>query len=153
MVYLILSIATLAMGIIIGYLGQRSGFCSTGSIRNFLLTRNAHFLRDVAALTVTAFAGYLLLSAAGITHGFPAFASAGNVMAVYGACINPYASDGNVQNIVILTILGGFGVGLFSVMADGCPFRQHVRASEGDRGSVAFILGFYLAAIAFGFLI
>ncbi len=151
---MIVSLATLAMGIIIGYLGQRSGFCSTGSIRNFLITKDVRLLRDAAAFVAAALAGFLLISLAGFAPGFPAFAKAENAASVYAACIDPYGEQGsNAQVIVLLTILGGFGVGMFSVLADGCPFRQHVRASEGDRGSLAFILGFYFAAIAFGFII
>ncbi len=149
-----LSLATLAMGMIIGYLGQRSGFCSTGSIRDFLLTRDTRLLRDVAALIAAAFAGYVLMAALGIMPGFPAFVKSGNAVSVYGACINPYGEQyGNVPEILVLTIIGGLGVGLFSVIAGGCPFRQHVRASEGDRGSVAFVVGFYLAGIAAGFIL
>ena len=151
---MIVSLATLAVGIIIGYLGQRSGFCSTGSIRGFLITRDKRLLMDVAALTVVAFTGYFLLSIAGIAHGFPAFAKpAENIVSVYSACVNPYGTEGGITlEIVVFTIIGGLGVGMVSVIANGCPFRQHVRASEGDRGSLAFILGFYLAAVASGFI-
>jgi len=152
---LIVSLATLVIGIIIGYLGQRSGFCSTGSIRGFLITRDKRLLRDVVALTAVAFTGYFLLSLAGIAHGFPVFARpTGNIVSVYSACVNPYVAEGSITaEIVIFTIIGGLGVGLVSVIANGCPFRQHVRASEGDRGSLAFVLGFYLAGIAAGFFL
>ncbi len=152
---MIVSLATLVIGIIIGYLGQRSGFCSTGSIRDFIVTRDKRLLRDVAALTAAAFTGYFLLSLTGITHGFPAFARpAGNIVSVYSACVNPYGTEGSITpEIMIFTIIGGLGIGMVSVIANGCPFRQHVRASEGDRGSLAFILGFYLAAVASGFIL
>ena len=152
---MIISLATLVVGIIIGYLGQRSGFCSTGSIRGFLITRDKRLLMDVAALTVVAFTGYFLLSISGITHGFPAFAKpAENIVSVYSACVNPFgAQSGITPAIVVFTIIGGLGVGMVSVIANGCPFRQHVRASEGDRGSLAFVLGFYLAGIAAGFFL
>ncbi len=151
---MIVSLSTLAMGIIIGYLGQRSGFCSTGSLRNFLITKDTRLLKDMTAFIAAAFAGFMLISLTGFAPGFPAFAQAGNAVSVYTACIDPYGEQGGgAQGILILTILGGFGVGLFSVMADGCPFRQHVRASEGDRGSLAFVLGFYLAAVGAGFIL
>ena len=149
---MILSLATLAMGMIIGYLGQRSGFCSTGSIQNFLITKDLRFLRETAAFTVAAVAGYFVMSSFGVMPGFPAFARAEDPVSIYGACIDPYGGS-NVPGILVLTVAGGFGVGLFSVIAGGCPFRQHIRASEGDRGSVAFVMGFYLAAIAAGFIL
>ena len=150
---MIVSLATITVGIIIGYLGQRSGFCSTGSIRGFLITRDRRLLMDVAVLTVAAFLGYLILSIAGIIHGFPAFAKSAGV-SLYSACVNPYGAESVITPaIVVFTIIGGLGVGVVSVIANGCPFRQHVRASEGDRGSLAFILGFYLAGIAAGFFL
>lgn len=153
---LIISAGTLGLGIIIGYMGQRSGFCTIGGIRNFILTRDMHLLKGVLAFFTVAFAGFLFASLAGYQQGFWAFSSVEGSETLYNACTNPYSdaehNDG-LWRIVILTIAGGFGIGLFSVMANGCPFRQHVKASEGDSGAVAYIIGFYFAAIAFGFLI
>ncbi len=157
---LMVSAGTLAVGLIIGYLGQRSGFCTIGGIRNFYLTRDTHLLKGVAAIVVVAAAGFLLTHLiGGPAQDFPAFSgkSSSNTDALYKACTNPFGSQEHNSNdllsIVILTILGGVGLGLFSVIADGCPFRQHIRASEGDRGSFAYIMGFYIAAIVFGFLV
>ncbi len=153
---LIISAGTLGIGIIIGYMGQRSGFCTIGGIRNFILTKDMHLLKGAAAFVAAAFAGFLFAALIGYQQGFPAFSSAEGSGTLYNACTNPYGNteqDEDLWRIVILTIAGGFGIGLFSVMANGCPFRQHVKASEGDTGAVAYILGFYFAAVAFGFLV
>ena len=50
---------------------------------------------------------------------------------------------------VILTIVGGFGVGWFSTLANGCPFRQHVLAAQGATTSIAYLAGFLLGAVIF----
>ncbi len=145
---LIVSAGTLCLGIIIGYMGQRSGFCTIGGIRNFILAGDMHLLKGLAAFAAAAFAGFLF--AGGVQQDFPGAGEFGT-----NACTNPYGNAGHndVRSIVILTITGGLGIGFFSMMANGCPFRQHVRAGEGDAGAVLYILGFYFAVIAFGFLI
>ena len=50
---------------------------------------------------------------------------------------------------VLLTIAGGFGVGYFSTLANGCPFRQHVLAAQGVRSSIAYLAGFFAGAVIF----
>ena len=47
--------------------------------------------------------------------------------------------------------MGGIGVGLVSTIVGGCPFRQHVLAGQGSRQARFYLLGFYIAALAFGF--
>ncbi len=138
---LIVSSGTLCLGIIMGYMGQRSGFCTIGGIRNFILTRDMHLLKGLVAFIAAVFAGFLL--AGGLQQGVEEFKT--------NACTDLYGGYGDGK--VILSIAGGLGIGFFSVMANGCPFRQHVRAGEGDSGAVAYILGFYFAAVAFGFFI
>lgn len=153
---LIISAVTLGLGIIIGYMGQLSGFCIIGGIRNFILARDVHLLKGAAAFIAAAFAGLLFAYLMGYQQDFPAFSGVEELKTFYNACTDPYGSathNDNLWSLAILTIAGGFGVGLFSVLADGCPFRQHVKASEGDAGAVDYIIGFYTAAIVFGFLI
>ena len=165
---LTISIATLVIGFIIGYMGQRSGLCIVGGIRNFHLTRDTYLLKGVLAIVIVAGAGFFITSMiGGPAEDFPAFDEGlSGIGSLYNACKDPLrindASNGNgndnnnVTNIlsyVFLTLLGGFGLGIFSVLAIGCPFRQHVRTSEGDRSALAYIMGFYLAALVFGFTV
>jgi uncharacterized membrane protein YedE/YeeE len=42
-----------------------------------------------------------------------------------------------------LTLLGAFALGFFSVLANGCPFRQHVLAAQGVAGAAYYLVGFY----------
>jgi hypothetical protein len=48
-----------------------------------------------------------------------------------------------------LTIGGGLGVGFFSTLANGCPFRQHVLAAQGVVSSMAYLAGFFAGAVIF----
>jgi uncharacterized membrane protein YedE/YeeE len=50
---------------------------------------------------------------------------------------------------VALTIVGGFGVGYFSTLANGCPLRQHVLAAQGIKSSITYLAGFLAGAVIF----
>ncbi len=50
---------------------------------------------------------------------------------------------------LLLAFIGGIMVGFFSVLAGGCPFRQHVMAAEGSRSALSYILGFAIGAVIF----
>jgi hypothetical protein len=54
-----------------------------------------------------------------------------------------------VLSTVVITLIGGFGVGYVSILANGCPFRQHVLASQGTGDSMAYLGGFAIGAIVF----
>jgi uncharacterized protein len=56
------------------------------------------------------------------------------------------ASDASTLS---LTVVGGFGVGFVSTLANGCPFRQHVLAAQGVRSSMAYLAGFLAGAVIF----
>jgi len=67
---------TLLLGILIGYLAQRSGFCSIGGFRDYFLFRHTRLLSGYLALIVFSFLGYLLfwiLTPAAMEHFFWAF--------------------------------------------------------------------------------
>ena len=50
---------------------------------------------------------------------------------------------------LFLALVGGAMVGFFSVLAGGCPFRQHVMAAEGSRSALSYIVGFAIGAVIF----
>ena len=125
------AVATLIIGIILGYLGQRSRMCFVGGIRDFMLVRDTYLLRGLFAFALTAWLAFPL---AGLING---------------TRTGPFALADVVT--IVLTIIGGFGVGYFSTLANGCPFRQHVLAAQGARSSVAYLAGFFAGAIIFHF--
>lgn len=123
------AIATLVIGVILGYLGQRSRMCFVGGIRDFILVRDTYLLRGLIAFGLTAWLAFPLVGL------------------LVGTRPGPLGVSDAVT--VLLTILGGFGVGYFSTLANGCPFRQHVLAAQGVRSSIAYLVGFFAGAVAF----
>jgi uncharacterized membrane protein YedE/YeeE len=123
------AIATLIIGFVLGYLGQRSRMCFVGGIRDFVLVRDTYLLRGLIAFALTAWVAFPL---AGLLMG-------SRVSPAYGFDVLA----------VLLTILGGFGVGYFSTLANGCPFRQHVLAAQGVTTAIAYLAGFVVGAVIF----
>jgi uncharacterized protein len=123
------AIVTLLAGGILGYLAQRSRMCFVGGIRDFILIRDTYLLRGLIAFGLTAWI---------------AFPVAGLVL---HSGIGPFAPADTVT--MALTIAGGFGVGFFSTLANGCPLRQHVLAAQGVKSSIAYLAGFFAGALVF----
>lgn len=123
------AVATLVIGLILGYLGQRSRMCFVGGIRDFILVRDTYLLRGLVAFGLTAWLGFPLVGL------------------LVGAAPVPSGLSDAVT--VALTILGGFGVGYVSTLANGCPLRQHVLAAQGVRSSMAYLIGFFAGAVIF----
>ena len=48
---MLVPIVTIILGFIIGWLGQRSGFCSIGGIRDFFLFRQTRLLKGYIGLS------------------------------------------------------------------------------------------------------
>jgi hypothetical protein len=101
---------SLALGLLIGALAQRSGFCITGGIRNFFLFREKTLMWGVVSTLVSA---WLVSLVSGQFHP--------GIQAQPGA----HTSHG-------WTFLSMVLVGLAAVIVDGCPFRQVVKAGQGD---------------------
>jgi hypothetical protein len=123
------AVATLVIGVILGYLGQRSRMCFVGGIRDFILVRDTYLLRGLIAFGLTAWLGFPLV---GLIAG-----------------TRPGSFGVSDAVTVALTIFGGFGVGYFSALANGCPLRQHVLAAQGVRSSIAYLVGFFAGAVIF----
>lgn len=139
----------LILGLIIGYLAQRSGFCSIGGIRDLMLFKHTRLFFGYVALIVSAFCSYLIFHWI-TSDAFPNFFWAFNQGELGIFHPIPGAPKG-LSNIVyiILAIIGGFGLGLFGVLLGGCPLRQTVMAFEGNLKSVLFVIGMFVGAILF----
>jgi len=123
------AMATLVIGLVVGYLAQRSRMCFVGGIRDFILVRDTFLLKGLIAFGLTAWVTFPL---AGLAVGIPA---------------GPFELSDVVT--VVLTVVGGLGVGFFSTLANGCPLRQHVLAAQGTKSSIAYLAGFFLGAVVF----
>jgi uncharacterized membrane protein YedE/YeeE len=123
------AVATLIIGAVLGYLGQRSRMCFIGGIRDFILVRDTYLLRGLIAFGLTAWLAFPLT-------GF-----------VVGTRPGPFGISDAVT--VVLTIVGGFVVGYVSTLANGCPLRQHVLAAQGVKSSISYLAGFLMGAVIF----
>ncbi|OFW12833.1 MAG: hypothetical protein A3H29_01600 [Acidobacteria bacterium RIFCSPLOWO2_02_FULL_67_21] len=123
------AVATLVIGGILGYLAQRSRMCFVGGIRDFVLIRDTYLLRGLAAFGLTAWVAFPLAAVAGAPAAAPL--------------------DAADALTIVLTVVGGFGVGYVSVLANGCPMRQHVLAAQGVKSSLAYLAGFFGGAVLF----
>ncbi|OPY00802.1 MAG: hypothetical protein A4E60_02082 [Syntrophorhabdus sp. PtaB.Bin047] len=115
---------SLVIGLIIGFLAQRSRFCTMGAIRDLVLFRQTHLLSGFVSLVVFAFLTNLAL---GQFH--PGFAN------------QP------VAHTMALWNFGGMVLaGLAFALAGGCPGRQLFLAGEGDGDAAVFVLGMIVGA-------
>jgi YedE family putative selenium metabolism protein len=121
---------SLAAGLIIGALAQRSRFCTMGAFRDVLLIRDFHLISGVASLLVFAFVMNLIF---GQFH--PGFEG------------QPIAHTNHVWNFLGMVLSG-----LAFVLAGGCPGRQLFLSGEGDIDAGIFVLGMIVgAAVAHNF--
>lgn len=117
-------LVSLGVGLLIGFLAQRSRFCTMGAIRDLLLFRQTHLLSGFAALIVVAFITNLIL---GQFH--PGFAK------------QPVAHTMGLWNFGGMVLAG-----LAFALAGGCPGRQLFLAGEGDGDAAVFVLGMIVGA-------
>lgn len=121
---------TLAAGLIVGWLGQRSRFCTVGAIRDFMMMRDGYLLKGIIAFTVAAFAANYALGS--FKPGFEA---------------QPVAHTNQLWNFLGMVLSG-----LAFTLAGGCPGRQLIMAGEGDSDAGIFVLGMLTgAAVAHNF--
>jgi uncharacterized membrane protein YedE/YeeE len=117
-----IGLATLIIGTIVGYLGQRSRFCTISGIRDFFLVKDSYRLKGLIGIVIGGVIGFALVNKLGgdlssFTKGSWQFM--------------PMLKDGlNVIPSILIPVsaVGAFFMAYFSVMAEGCPFRQHVMA-------------------------
>ncbi|MEM2319773.1 MAG: YeeE/YedE thiosulfate transporter family protein [Candidatus Bathyarchaeia archaeon] len=149
-----LLLVTLVAGFVVGYLAQRARMCFIGGVRDYYLIKDSYLLKGAAGFFVGALIVFAVSSAFLNVPGWPWTVSMGFI-----PIPGPPLSGPSVVKAVpitihlLLAVLGGFGLGLFSVLAGGCPLRQHVMASEGSKSSMAYLLGFYIGAVVFHALI
>jgi YedE family putative selenium metabolism protein len=115
---------SLGAGLVIGFLAQRTRFCTMGSIRDVILMGDTHLISGAGALVVTAFAMNLIL---------------GQVN--WGIAGQPVAHSDHLWNFLGMALAG-----LAFALAGGCPGRQLFLAGEGDGDASVFVLGMITGA-------
>lgn len=121
---------SLAAGLIVGALAQRSRLCMAGGIRDFVLFRDAKLLSGFLAVFVSALIVNLLLTA-GTEGTYFTLAMEGQ----------PVAHTDGLWNFLGM-LLAGFSC----VLLGGCPLRQLVLSGEGNTDSAITVLGLLVGA-------
>lgn len=111
---------SLATGLVLGFLAQRTRFCITASVRDFLLMGS----RAPLFWGLLVFFG-VAVGANLLTGGFH--------LAYYGQ------PGSHVE--AVWSFSGMALVGWLSVIIGGCPFRQLIKAGEGDSDAGMAVLG------------
>jgi uncharacterized protein len=138
-------IVTLFLGLLIGWLGQRSGFCSIGGFRDFFMFKHTRLMYGYLALIGGAFIGYLvfwLITPTAFENFFWLIGK--GLMPVPGAPANL-----TVAAYIVLAVIGGIAVGIIGVLLGGCPLRQVVMTSEGNIKSLCFVIGMCIGSVVF----
>ena len=147
------ALVTLGMGMILGYLAQRSRFCLIGGLRDFILVRDVELLKGALAFFVTAWLAFSVASVVGWVDLQPPRLQ--ETVSTATSSVSQLAETSILQisrinwSLWILTAVDGIALGLFSTLANGCPTRQHVMAAQGNQDSVFYLAGFYLGVIVF----
>lgn len=123
-------VISLAAGLIVGALAQRTRLCMVGGIRDAVLFREWKLLLGFLAIFASALVINLILGAVtGTAYFNPGFAG------------QPVAHTDGLWNA-----LGMFLAGFGCVLLGGCPLRQLVLAGEGNTDSAVTILGLMVGA-------
>jgi uncharacterized protein len=115
---------SLLIGLLVGFLAQRSRFCTMGALRDLILFRQIHLFSGLAALVVAALAVNIFLG-----QFKPGFAG------------QPVAHTQEFWNFAGMVVAG-----LAFALAGGCPGRQLFLAGEGDSDAGIFALGMITGA-------
>lgn len=115
---------SLIVGLGIGFLAQRSRFCTMGAIRDTVLFGQTHLLNGFISLAVFAFLTNLIL---------------GQFKAGFAG--QPVAHTQHIWNFAGMALAG-----LAFALAGGCPGRQLFLSGEGDGDAAVFVLGMIVGA-------
>jgi len=110
---------SLGVGLFIGFIAQRSRFCTMGAFRDLILFKHFHLFLGVISLLFFAFITNLLLNQ---FH--------------FGISNQPVAHSMEFWNFAGMVVAG-----LAFALAGGCPGRQLFLAGEGDADAAIFVLG------------
>ncbi|MGB9499583.1 MAG: YedE family putative selenium transporter [Dissulfuribacterales bacterium] len=112
------------VGLLIGFIAQRSRFCTMGAFRDLILFKQIHLFSGVIALIIFAFITNLIVGQ--FKPGFEG---------------QPVA-----HTLYLWNALGMVLAGLAFALAGGCPGRQLFLSGEGDGDSAVFVIGMVAGA-------
>ena len=121
---------SLAAGLIVGVLAQRTRLCMAGGLRDIVLFRDGRLLSGFIAIFVSCLVCNLILTA--VTSG---------TYFTLGFTGQPIAHTDGLWNL-----LGMYTTGFAAILLGGCPLRQLVLTGEGNSDSASAVLGLLVGA-------
>jgi uncharacterized protein len=122
---------SLAVGLGVGILAQRTRMCFAGGWRDLILIRDIHLFSLIAAFFVAALITNIALGQVG--H--------------WGFSAQPISHEEHLWNFLGMAL-----VGLAATLLGGCPLRQMVLSGQGDMDAALTVLGMLAgAAVAHNF--
>lgn len=115
---------SLGGGLIIGFIAQRTRFCTMGAFRDVLLMRDFHLLTGVGAMLLAAF--LMNLAMGQVSFGLEA---------------QPISHSDGFWNFTGMLLTG-----VSVTLAGGCPGRQLILSGEGDADAGVFVMGMLTGA-------
>ncbi|MFH0887952.1 MAG: YedE family putative selenium transporter [Planctomycetota bacterium] len=123
-------VISLAIGLVVGGLAQRSRLCLAGGIRDLILVRSGLLISGFIAILLVTLIGNIIF---GSFH--------------LGFENQPIANTAHLWNFLGMAL-----VGVGSTLLGGCPLRQLILAGNGNTDSALTIIGMFAgAAIAHNF--
>jgi len=110
---------SLGAGLVVGGLSQRSRFCVTGGIGNFIVSGDRSLLYGVVSMLAFGFLASL----------------------AFGQFTAGFEGQPGSHTAYLWSFLGMTLVGVTSILIGGCPFRQLILAGQGSADAGAAVLG------------
>ena len=115
---------SLGVGLLVGWLAQRSRFCTIGALRDLIMVKDSHLFKGIVAFTAAAFVTNLAL----------------------GQFKAGFENQPVAHTMQLWNFLGMVLSGLAFTLAGGCPGRMFIMSGEGDSDAGIFIMGMLVGA-------
>jgi YedE family putative selenium metabolism protein len=148
----------LGLGLVVGFMMQRTRFCSVGGWRDIFLAKDFYLFSGIAALLVGVLVTNYIVG--NFSTGGLLSSPHGDIIYHWGFAQQPIAlpyvdAEGAIAwGQYIWTFLGFTLVGLAATQLGGCPLRNITLAGEGDTDAGVTVLGYIAGGgLAHNFLI
>jgi len=115
---------SLAVGLVVGALAQRSRLCMVGGIRDLILFKDSYLISGFISIFI--------------------FATIGNL--IFGNYKLGFEAQSIAHTDGLWNFMGMALAGWASVLLGGCPLRQLILSGEGNVDSVITVLGMFVGA-------